>query len=338
MTADRMTTSSATIEDSRAGDWRTLFGGLRQGQLHPEGWYAVALSSEVPTGRVTGRPFLNGRVAIYRKQNGEPVVVTAHCPHLGSDLASGEVVGDELRCNYHHFRFQADGRCAGVPGRNKIPPGARLFSYPSAERFGLVWAYNGETPRFAPPEVRDFAPEQLAWRARRAHVYENVAPWLPIGNTFDFLHLRHVHSLGFEFDFDRIRWSEHQAEYEIDFDSPATGAIEQRIRVTGTNVSTHVTVGKSTTVGVTTATPVGTSLELYLVACVARDAGLTEDAIDAQLREQEDFVDGLLADDVRVMTGISFRVGTLLEEDQPMARYLRWVHAFPVADPAAAYR
>ena len=61
---------------AEASDWRNLFGGLRQGQLHPEGWYAVALSSEVVPGRITGRPFLNGRVAVYRQRSGEPVVVT----------------------------------------------------------------------------------------------------------------------------------------------------------------------------------------------------------------------------------------------------------------------
>lgn len=334
-TAVSLEPSTAHAEKS---DWRSLFGGLRQGQLHPEGWYAVALSSEVEPGRIKGRPFLNGRVAIYRKQSGEPVVVTAYCPHMGSDLASGQIVGDDLRCNYHHFRFGPDGRCAGVPGDNKIPPGARLFSYPASERFGLIWAYNGEQPLFPPPEVRDFAQEELVCRARRAHVYENVAAWLPIGNTFDFLHLRHVHNLGFEFAFDRIRWGAHEAEYEIDFDSPDMGAIEQRIRVTGTNISTHVTVGATTTVGVTTATPVGTSLELYMVACAPRDTSRTPESLDAELREQEAFVDNLLADDIRVMTGIAFRAGTFVQEDQPMARWLRWVHAFPVADPAAAYR
>lgn len=319
-------------------DWRSISGGLRQGQVHPEGWYAVALSSEVMPGRITGRPFLNGRVAIYRKRTGEPVVVTAFCPHMGSDLASGAIVGDDLRCNYHHFRFGPDGRCAGVPGNNKIPPGAALFSYPTTERFGLVWAYNGKTPLFPPPEVRDFAHDSLVSRARRAHVYQNVAPWLPIGNTFDFLHLRHVHDLGFDFDFDRIRWGAHEAEYEIDFDSPDMGRIEQRIRVTGTNISTHVTVGASTTVGVTTATPVGTSLELYMVACAPKDETRTAESIDSELLEQERFVDNLLADDIRVLTGISFRAGTFVQEDQPWARWLRWVHAFPVADPAADHR
>lgn len=318
-------------------DWRAMSGGLTQGQLHPEGWYAVALSSEVLPNRVKGRPFLNSRVAIYRKTSGEPVVVTAWCPHMGSDLASGSVFGDELRCNYHHFRFGPKGDCVGVPGNNKVPPGARLFSYPTAERFGIVWAYNGETPRFSPPEVRDFAHDGLVCRARRAHVYENIAPWLPIGNTFDFLHLRHVHSLGFEFAFDRIRWEPHHAEYEIDFDSPATGKIEQRIRVVGTNISTHVTVGATTTAGVTTATPVGTALELYMVACVAKDESRSPEAIDAELREQEKFVDDLLADDIRVLTGMAFRVGTFVQEDQPMARWLRFVHGFPVADPGAAF-
>ena len=40
--------ATAIRPETSAGksDWRSLFGGLRQGQLHPEGWYAAALSSE----------------------------------------------------------------------------------------------------------------------------------------------------------------------------------------------------------------------------------------------------------------------------------------------------
>jgi phenylpropionate dioxygenase-like ring-hydroxylating dioxygenase large terminal subunit len=80
-----------------------------------------------------------------------------------------------------------------------VPPGARVFSYPCAETLGVIWAFNGAAPTFAPPAVRDFAPEALLVRARKAHVF-TVAPWISVGNTFDFLHLRHVHGLDFEFD------------------------------------------------------------------------------------------------------------------------------------------
>ena len=104
--------------------WRELRADLRPGQLHHETWYAAALSSEVEPGAVIGRDFLNGRVAIYRRGSGEPVVLSARCPHMGADLALGDVVGDELRCTYHHFCFAPDGACSRIPSRGPIPPSA----------------------------------------------------------------------------------------------------------------------------------------------------------------------------------------------------------------------
>ena len=31
------------------------------------------------------------------------------------------------------------------------PPAARLFRFPTAERYGLIWAFNGEQPLFEIP-------------------------------------------------------------------------------------------------------------------------------------------------------------------------------------------
>ena len=133
-----------------------------------------------------------------------------------------------------------------------IPPGARVFAYPCAETLGVIWAFNGEAPDFPPPAVRDFAPAELLVRARRAHVF-SVAPWISVGNTFDFLHLRHVHGLAFDFDPGReIRWiGAHEAEYEIEFASPQLGRFGQRIRVSGPNVVSYVTPSTGATASAT---------------------------------------------------------------------------------------
>jgi len=66
-------------------------------------------------------------------------------------------------------------------------------------------------------------------------------------------------------------------------------------------------------------------------------AAHTPEELERRLAQQEALMDALLADDVRTLTGIRFKVGTLLKEDRAMARFLRWVHAFPTADPAAPY-
>jgi phenylpropionate dioxygenase-like ring-hydroxylating dioxygenase large terminal subunit len=317
--------------------WKDLTAEIRPGQIHHQSWYAVALSSEVEAGRVLGCEFLNGRVAVYRRSSGEPVVLTARCPHMGADLALGAVLGDELRCTYHHFRFGPTGRCTAIPCEGPIPPGARVFSYPCAERLGVIWAFNGEAPLFPPPEVRDFAPPDLLVRARKAHIF-TVAPWISVGNSFDFLHLRHVHGLSFDFDPKQIRWiGEHQAEYEIEFHSAELGRFQQRVRVSGPNVVSYLTVAETTSIGLFTSTPVGSTAQSYCIAAVPKDPSLAPGELEDRLRRQEALMDTLLADDARTLTGIRFKVGALVGEDRAMAKFLRWVSAFPTAAPAADY-
>jgi phenylpropionate dioxygenase-like ring-hydroxylating dioxygenase large terminal subunit len=257
---------------------------------------------------------------------------------MGADLALGDIVEDDIRCTYHHFCFGPDGRCSSIPSEGPIPPKARLHSYPAVEHLGLVWAYNGEKPRFAPPAIRDYDASQLLLRARRTNVF-TVAPWLSIGNTFDFMHLRYVHSLDFEVEPEDVRYlDDYHIELEIPFVSPETGSFEQRIRVTGTNAVSFQTVTDHTTIGLFTSTPIGTTAQTYYVAAVPKDPKASPAELEKRLAEQETFGADLLVDDARTLTGIDFQVGTLVAGDRAMATYMQWVHDFPKAAPAAAFR
>ena len=149
--------------------------------------------------------------------SGEPVVLTARCPHMGADLALGDIVEDQIRCTYHHFCFGTDGRCTKIPSEGPIPSAARVHSYPAAERFGMIWAYHGNQPRFGPLTIRDYEEDDLVFHARRTNVF-TIAPWLTIGNTFDFMHLRYVHDLDFKIEPEEVRYlDDHHIELDIPF-------------------------------------------------------------------------------------------------------------------------
>ncbi len=105
------------------------------------------LARDLAAGKVIGRDFLGTRVVAYRDQAGKPVVQSAWCPHLGADLSVGQIVDGRLRCAYHHWSFDGTGACAHIPSGDKIPSAARIFTYPSEEKWGLVWAFNGEQRR-----------------------------------------------------------------------------------------------------------------------------------------------------------------------------------------------
>ena len=118
-----------------------------------QSWFPLALADDVKRGQVVGRDFLGTRVILYRDPAGRAVVQGAYCPHLGADLSVGQVVEGQIRCAYHHWRFDCAGRCVDIPAGDKIPPGARIATYPSAEAWGLIWAFNGEAPLFPVPRI-----------------------------------------------------------------------------------------------------------------------------------------------------------------------------------------
>src|SRR5262245_38326632 len=78
-------------------------------------WFPLALSADLEPGAPLGRDVLGTRVVIYRDAAGRPVVQEAYCPHLGADLSVGQVVDGQIRCGYHHWRFDCSGRCVDIP-------------------------------------------------------------------------------------------------------------------------------------------------------------------------------------------------------------------------------
>lgn len=159
------------------------------------GWY-VAL----PSGRLGRRPvpleLFGTPVVAWRDGAGAPAVMGRRCPHQGADLSLGRVVEGSLRCPFHHWRFDAAGACVEASGAARIPAGARVRSYPVAERYGFVWAwYGGGEPLY---DVPDFPALDGALGPVRRYGFSYRTPVPPrrvLENAFDPAHFRFVHGL-----------------------------------------------------------------------------------------------------------------------------------------------
>ena len=294
-------------------------------------WFAVGLGSEVPIGGVIGVPFAGGRLALFRRSDGSVAALSARCAHMGADLAAGEVVDDQLRCMFHHFCYGADGRCTKVPSGNRVPASARVHSFPVRESLGLIWIFNGDDPPVDPPGIVGYNPAELAVRARRTDVFE-VDPWVIIVNSFDFMHLRHVHGLRFDFDESTIRWSDRSVEYRMTFTMPDGLVANQQICVFGTNTVSYVTGGQVDSMGLFTSTPIGGGSQSYYVAATPPGP---ESEVEERLRLQEHIADELLKDDTRAFAGMRFKQGAFVSEDRSIVRYLHYIRGFPTNDPTA---
>jgi nitrite reductase/ring-hydroxylating ferredoxin subunit len=301
-----------------------------------QSWFPLALADDVKSGHVLGRDFLGTRVILYRDAAGRAVVQGAFCPHLGADLSVGQVVEGQIRCAYHHWKFDCAGRCVDIPAGDKIPPGARIATYPSAEAWGLVWAFNGEVPTFAVPDIPGADERDLIYethfRGTRA-----TDPWVATSNGVDFQHLRALHGLPVV-DPDAVTVGEHSIEYRIE--SPV---FLQEGRITGVNTfSQHLAVGDDHMFMLFSGAPIthGHTLGFYVFGVhdsgQGQDGGQGRDGAAERLAGLRDFVRQLIAEDAPVLDTIRFRPRVLVASDRHLARFLKYVREFPRALPLDA--
>ena len=159
------------------------------------GWYWVCRATEIRRGHVKAQRVLDRDLAIYRGEDGRVVALDAYCTHMGAHLAEGRVEGNALRCFFHRWRYESDGRCSDIPCLAGTPPvRARVRSWPTAEKHGLIWIWTGDTALHDVPEPAELAgSEYTSYVANRFR--KGCHPNVVLINAIDEQHFRSVHRL-----------------------------------------------------------------------------------------------------------------------------------------------
>ena len=105
-------------------------------------WYVAAPSSEINKSLIALR-ILDENIVFYRTENGEPVALEDSCPHRRLPLSKGKLLNNNIECGYHGLQFDRFGQCVAAPTQNRIPPTATVRSYPTIDKWGLVWVWMG---------------------------------------------------------------------------------------------------------------------------------------------------------------------------------------------------
>ena len=159
------------------------------------GWYWLARSAEIRRGRVKALRLLGRDLAVYRGEDGRVVALDAYCAHMGAHLAEGKVEGNALRCFFHHWRYQADGRCDHIPCLGGAPAERiRVASHVVCEHYGLVWLWIGADASHALPAPPELAGVEVDTMLANRFT-KNCHPSVVLVNAIDEQHFHSVHNL-----------------------------------------------------------------------------------------------------------------------------------------------
>jgi phenylpropionate dioxygenase-like ring-hydroxylating dioxygenase large terminal subunit len=136
------------------------------GELLRRYWQPAALSEEMPPG---GAPLalklMGEELVLFRDDKGRPGLLGLRCSHRGTNLSYGRVEDGGLRCLYHGWLYDVQGRCLEQPGEAagvRCHENIRHKAYPCQEMGGLIFAYlgPGEPPLLPAYEILTVADEK----------------------------------------------------------------------------------------------------------------------------------------------------------------------------------
>ena len=134
--------------------------GTPAGALLRRYWQPVALAEELAGDRPL-RPVrvLGQDLVLFRDEHGRLGLIDRDCPHRGADLAYGRLEHGGLRCPFHGWLFDVEGRLREAPAEPDNSPllsRLRQRAYPVLERAGAIWGYLGPGEPPALPALDPF--------------------------------------------------------------------------------------------------------------------------------------------------------------------------------------
>jgi phthalate 4,5-dioxygenase oxygenase subunit len=149
--------------------------GTPMGEMLRQYWHPVLLSTELP--ERDGNPIrvrlLGEDLIAFRDSGGRPGMLGDHCSHRGASLFFARNEDNGLRCVYHGWKYDVEGRCVEMPNEpaeSNFKDKVRHLAYPCAERGGVIWCYMGprrelpalpDIPWFMVPQGQLFATKRL---------------------------------------------------------------------------------------------------------------------------------------------------------------------------------
>jgi phenylpropionate dioxygenase-like ring-hydroxylating dioxygenase large terminal subunit len=117
--------------------------GTAMGDLMRQYWIPAFMPGELPApdGAPLRLRLLGENLIAFRSTSGKIGLLAHACPHRGASLFYGRNEAEGIRCVYHGWKFDVEGRCVDMPSEpaeSNFKDKVRARAYPCRERNGII--------------------------------------------------------------------------------------------------------------------------------------------------------------------------------------------------------
>ena len=195
--------------------------GTPMGEVFRRYWLPVGVSADLQDKPTLVR-ILGEDLVLFRSRSGKPGLLGALCAHRRANLCLGNAAPEGIRCRYHGWLYDHDGRVLHTPSEpptSTFKDSIRQTAYPVQELGGILFAYMGPRPV---PELPNF--DFLAGEGERYVKVTGISNcnWLQcVENGIDPLHVSFLHA---------DVWTDLEVEPEMGFEETEWGLVHKAYR------------------------------------------------------------------------------------------------------------
>lgn len=167
--------------------------GTPGGEMLRRYWHPIAFIEELKE-RPIRRRLLGEDLVLFRDEHGKMGLLALRCAHRGTSLEFGHIEDGGLRCCYHGWLYDVEGRILEMPGEPTDSTFGQRMRHPAykvQELAGIIFAYLGPEPAPLLPRY-DVLVRQDGMRSRSARlVHCNFLQM--VENSVDQHHFKWLH-------------------------------------------------------------------------------------------------------------------------------------------------
>src|SRR5919205_2983341 len=108
-------------------------------------WHPIFRAEDLLPAWAKPVKIMSEEMTLYRGESGQVHLIAMRCAHRGTQLSTGWVEEDCIRCRYHGWKYDGTGQCVEAPlEAPTFHQRIKIKSYPVEEYLGSIFTYIGE--------------------------------------------------------------------------------------------------------------------------------------------------------------------------------------------------